>query len=144
MKAKKGDKVKVHYTIKLDNGEIVETTDGFVPVDITIGKYRMIPELENRIIGMRTGESRSVKIPSEKAYGNHEKRKVIELSRDRMPQAFEPQIGQHVRMFRPDGKSFVVTVIDITEKGYKIDANHPLAGKDIICDLRLLDILNSS
>lgn len=141
MQVKNGDRVKVHYTLKLDNGEVVESSSSAMPLEITIGEGKMIPGFENGIIGMTPGESKTITVPAEEAYGHRNENMVFEFSRERAPEGFEPQIGQPVRMYRPDGKSFVVTVIDITEEGFKMDANHPLAGKPLIFDLELVEIV---
>jgi peptidylprolyl isomerase len=142
--AKKGSTVKVHYSLKLDNGEVVEATHGAPPLKITLGSSGLMPDLENAIAGMKSGESKIIKIPAERAYGNRDEKKILELSRERLPESCDPQIGQHIRMYRPDGKSFIITVVGLTDSGYRIDANHPLAGKDLIFNLQLLEILNSS
>lgn len=141
MKAKKEDKVKVHYTLKLGNDEVVESSVGVKPLEFTIGEGKMIPGFENGIIGMTSGQSKTINIPSGKAYGPHDEKKVFEFDKSRMPKGFEPQIGQTVQLHRPDGKPFPVTVIGFTEKGFKMDANHPLAGKDLTFDLELVKIL---
>ncbi len=142
MKAKKEDKVKVHYTLKLGNDEVVESSVGVKPLEFTIGEGKMIPGFENGIIGMASGASKTINIPSKEAYGLHDEKKVFEFDKSRMPKDFEPQIGQTVQLHRPDGKSFAVTILDITEKGFKMDANHPLAGKDLTFDLELVEISN--
>ena len=141
MQAKNGNKVKVHYTLKVD-GEVVESSAGAVPLEVTLGEGRMIPGFENGIIGMALGESKTITVPAEEAYGHRNENMVFEFSRDRAPQGFEPQIGQMVRMHRPDGSSFTVTVIDVNEKGFKMDANHPLAGKELVFDLELVEIVS--
>jgi peptidylprolyl isomerase len=143
MRVKKGDRVKVHYTLKCDDGEVVETTRGAVPIEFTVGKGEVIRGFEDGVIGMKVGESKVINIPVDQAYGERDERKVFELSRERTPDAFRPQIGQLVRLFRPDGRSFIATVIDITEKGFKMDANHPLAGKNLIFEVELIKILSS-
>ena len=142
MQAKEGDRVRIHYTLMFDNEEVIESSVGSVPLEFTIGEGKMIPGLENGVIGMRPGETKRIFVPSEEAYGPYDENMVFEFSRDRAPEGFEPYIGQRVQMYRPDGKPFIVTVIDITEDTFKMDANHPLAGKDLIFDLELLEIVS--
>lgn len=141
MKAKNGDKVKVHYTLKLDDGEVVESSVGSLPLEFTLGEGKMMPGFENGIIGMTTGEKKTIKVPAEQAYGSRNEMMVFEFPKSRCPEGFDPQIGQQVQMFRPDGKSFVVTVIGTTEGDFTMDANHPFAGKDLTFDLELVEVL---
>ncbi len=142
MKAKNGDKVKVHYTLRLDDGTVVESSAGTMPLEFTIGNRELIQGFENGILGMGPGESKTVTIPAEQAYGPRNENMIFEFNRDKAPEGFEPQIGQVVHMHRPDGKSFTVTVINITEKGFMMDANHPLSGKDLTFDLELVEIMS--
>ena len=140
MQAKKGNKVKVHYTLKFDDGTVVESSEGRMPIEFTLGNGEIIQGFENGIIGMNQGESKTIIIQAAEAYGAYDEKKVFEFSRDRAPVGFDPQIGNMIRMHRPDGKSFIVSVIDITEKGFIMDANHPLSGKDLTFDLELMEI----
>ncbi len=143
MQAKNGDTVKVHYTLKAANGEVIESSVKATPIEITIGEGKLIPGFENGIIGMTPNDSKTITVPAEEAYGHRNENMVFEFSREKAPAGFEPQIGQAVQLHRPDGNPFTVTVIDITAKGYKMDANHPLAGKDLIFDLELVEIVGS-
>ena len=142
MQAKKNDKVKVHYTLKLDDGEVVESSKGVMPMELTIGSGQVIPGFENGVIGMKSGETKTIAIPSEEAYGAHEEKKIFEFSRDRIPDGFDPQVGQVIQMHSPDGKTFPVTVTGITETGFTMDANHPLAGRNLTFELELVEIIN--
>ena len=141
MQAKKGDRVKVHYTLKDSKGEIVESSRKTQPIEFTIGKGNVIPGFEKGIIGLAITESRTVVISPEDAYGPHDEKKVFEFARKNAPGDFDPQIGQSIKMHRPDGKAVVVTVVGRTEKGFMMDANHPLAGKELTFDLELLEIV---
>ncbi len=141
MKAKVGDKVRVHYTLRIDN-EVFESSVGTKPIEFVIGDGGMIPGFENGVIDMSPGDTRTIHIPAEEAYGPRDENKVFEFDRSRAPEGFEPEIGQIVQMYRPDGKSFIVTVVDITDEFFKMDANHPLAGKDLTFDLELVEIVS--
>ncbi len=140
MKAENGDKVKVDYTLKINKDEVVETSVGKVPLEFTIGEKSMIPGFEQGIIGMMIGELKTINIPSAEAYGPRQEKLVFEFDRSNAPESFEPQIGQQVQMHRPDGKTFFANVISTTEKGYNMDANHPLADKELVFDLILIEI----
>lgn len=141
MKAKSGDKVKVHYTLKDANGEVVESSLNSQPLEFTIGEGRVIPGFEKGITGMAATETKTITIPPEDAYGLRDEKRMFEFERKNAPGDFDPQIGQTVQMHRPDGKAVVVTVMSRTEKGFMMDANHPLAGKYLTFDLELIEII---
>jgi len=142
MQAKDKDKVKVHYILKNTGGDVLESSEGSSPVEFTIGKRKLISGFENGVIGMKSGEKKTIIVPENEAYGPRDVTKIFEFKKERAPQGFEPQIGQAIQMNTPDGKSFPVTVIGFTENGFKMDANHSLAGKDLIFDVELLEIIN--
>lgn len=141
MPAKNGDKVKVHYTLKDINGTVVESSVNLIPIEFTIGEGKVITGFEKNVIGMRPKDTKTVTIPPEDAYGTRDEKKVFEFDKKKAPGDFAPQVGQSIQMHRPDGKSFVVTVLSQTEKGFMMDANHPLAGKELIFDLELVEIV---
>jgi len=140
MQAKHGDKVKVHYTLKDANGQVVETSEGFVPIEFIIGEGKVIPGFEKGVTGMSLREKKTITIPPEDAYGHRSEQMIFEFDRKNAPGDFSPRIGDTVKMHRPDGKAIQVTVLNVTEKGYLMDANHPLAGKELIFDLELMEI----
>lgn len=122
--AKKGDTVKVHYTGRFEDGEIFDSSTGKEPLEFTIGKGEVIPGFEEAIIGMNTGESKTVKIPPEKAYGPRYDELVLTVERSRFPDDMEPQLGQQLQLRQPDGRTFIVTITDINETAVTLDANH--------------------
>ena len=140
MKLKSGDKVKVHYTLKINDGEVVESSFDAMPMEFALGEGKMIEGFEKGIAGMTVGEKKTIQIPSDQAYGTRNESKVFEFPKNRCPEGFTPEVGQMVQMFWPDGKSFMVTVKNLTENGFTMDANHPLAGKDLTFDLELVEI----
>ncbi len=141
MQVKKGDKVKVHYTLKTEDGEVMESSVGAVPMEFTVGEGKVIQGFDNGVIGMKSGDSKTITVSENEAYGFRDEKKIFEYGKDRIPQGFEPQIGQIVQMHTPDGKGFPVTILGFTDKGFKMDANHPLAGKTLIFDLELVEII---
>lgn len=141
MQAKHGDKVKVHYTLKDSTGQVVESSTKTLPLEFIIGEGMVIPGFEKAIVGMAKDETKTITIPPEEAYGPHDEKKVFEFSRKNAPGDFDPRIGHIVKMHRPDGKVVQVTVIGQTEKGFMMDANHPLAGKELVFDLKLVEIV---
>ncbi|MBI4838665.1 MAG: peptidylprolyl isomerase [Nitrospirae bacterium] len=140
MQAKHGDKVKVHYTLKINDGEVVDSSAGTAPLEFTLGGGGMIPGFESGVIGMSAGEKKTINIPADLAYGVRNEKMVFEFPKERCPEGFEPQPGQQIQLNRPDGKSFVATVAGVTASGYTMDANHPLAGRDLTFDLELVEI----
>lgn len=138
---KEGDRVKVHYTGKLEGGTIFDSSRDGTPLEFTVGKAELIKGFDRGVIGMSAGESKTIKISAEDAYGPHNKERVFEFKRDRSPQDFDPAIGQQVHMQRVDGQPVVVTVIDKSDKSFTMDSNHPMAGKNLTFDITLVEIV---
>ena len=141
MTAKNGDTVKVHYTLKDINGNEVESSSKSDPIEFKIGEGKTIPGFDKGVTGMTVNETKTITIKPEDAYGPHDKNKIFEFEKKSAPGDFDPQIGQPIQMHRPDGKAIVVTVIGKTGKGFMMDANHPLAGKELIFELTLVEIV---
>lgn len=139
--ARKGDTVKIHYTGKLDNSEVFDSSDNRKPLKFKIGDGHVIPGLEDAVIGMEQGETNSVKILAEKAYGPHQDKLVAEVYKSKFPVHIKPKMGEKLKIESPDGKINIVVVTDISERKVKLDANHPLAGKDIQFDIKLVEIV---
>jgi len=139
--AKSGDTVKVHYTAKLDDGTVFQTSIGREPLELTIGEERIIPSFEQAIVGMNPGESKSVEVPAEKAFGPYREDLLRTIDRSQFPGDVEPEVGQRLNMSQSDGRTIVVTVADLSESSVTLDANHPLAGEDLSFNIQLLEIL---
>jgi FKBP-type peptidyl-prolyl cis-trans isomerase 2 len=140
LKAKVGDVVKVHYTGKLRDGTVFDSSLGGEPLEFTLGFNQLLPAFEEAIIGMSPGESKIFEIPAEEAFGPYRDELVIEIERTRLPQNMELEIGQQLLLRDPNGQAFRVTVIDISDDTVTLDANHPLAGEDLIFEVQLLEI----
>ena len=136
--AKTGNTVKVHYTGSLNDGTVFDTSVGREPLQFTIGQGQLIPGFEQAVIGMKIGESTTVNIPAAEAYGLHRDDLVIAMERSQLPDNIE--VGQQLQMMQTDGSTVVVTVIEISETTAMIDANHPLAGEDLIFEIELVEI----
>jgi FKBP-type peptidyl-prolyl cis-trans isomerase 2 len=142
--AKSGDTVTIQYTGRLDDNIdniVFETSVNRDPIQLTIGQGRTIPALEEAIIGMETGESKTVEISAEQGYGAYQKELVHTVSRKVLPEDMEPKIGQRLTATSVDGRKLSVTIKDVSEKNVTMDANHPLAGKDLKFDIELIAIL---
>ena len=138
--AKPGDTVKVHYTGKLPDGTVFDTSLNEEPLEFTIGEGQVIPGFEEAVIGMNPGQTKITKIRPDKAYGSYREDMVLVVERDRLPADMQPEVGQQLEMRNPDGTSFVLTVKEVGETNVTLDANHPLAGKDLRFDIQLVEI----
>jgi len=136
-----GDTVKVHYTGKLDDGTEFDSSAGRDPLQFTVGEGQVIPGFEEAVIGMKLGESKTVKIPADKAYGPYDKEKVGIIDRSQFPADVELEVGQKLTVRPPSGEMITATVIDVSETSVTVDANHHLAGKDLIFEIELVEIL---
>ena len=139
--AKHGDTVKVHYTGKLEDGTVFDTSINRDPLQFTIGEGQIIPGFEQAVVGMNPGESKTTKVPADKAYGSHHKEEVLVVDRNQFPVDLKPEVGQKLQIRRTDGQTSVVTVTDVSESSVTLDANHPLAGKDLTFDIQLIEIV---
>ena len=138
--AKPGDTVKVHYTGKLADGTVFDTSLNEEPLEFTIGEGQVSPGFEEAVIGMNPGQTKITKIRPDKAYGSYREDMVLVVERDRLPADMQPEVGQQLEMRNPDGTSFVLTVKEVGETNVTLDANHPLAGKDLRFDIQLVEI----
>jgi len=136
-----GDVVKVHYTGKLDDGTVFDTSANREPLEFKIGEGQLIPDFELAVVGMEPGESKTVNIPTDRAYGPRQDSMVITVNRSQFPEGVEPKIDQKLQVRHPDGQNFVATIIALTETEATLDANHPLAGKDLTFDIQLAEIV---
>ena len=140
--AKTGDKVKVNYTGKLKDGTVFDTSKDRQPLEFSIGSGELIPDFEQAVIGMNTGETKTIEIPVDRAYGPYNEKLVIDLDKSKMPPELDPKVGQHLEVAQGEGKPpIIVLVKEVTDKKVVVDANHPLAGKDLIFDIELLEII---
>jgi peptidylprolyl isomerase len=138
--AKTGDKVKVHYTGKLNDGTVFDTSADREPLQFTIGQGQLIPGFEQAVVGMEPGESKSVEIPSDQAYGPHRDEMVMVVDRKEIPQDLDPKVNQRLQVRQQDGNTFAVTVTEVTDSNITLDGNHPLAGKDLTFEIKLAEI----
>lgn len=138
-----GDKVKVHYTGKLEDGTVFDTSNNRDPLQFTLGKGQVIPGFEQAIVGMAPGESKTTKIPATDAYGPYKKELVVEVNKTELPKDLNVQIGQQLQINQPNGQTVLVTTTQVTESKVTLDANHPLAGKDLTFDIKLVEVANN-
>ena len=139
--AKEGDTVRVHYTGKLEDGTVFDTSEDGASLEFKVGSGDLLKAFEQGVIGMSIGEKKTIKIPMEEAYGPRKEEMIFEFDKARAPENFDAEIGQELQMYRADGKPVNITVIAKSEKSYTMDCNHALAGKDLTFDVRLEEIL---
>lgn len=138
--AKKGDKVKVHYTGRLEDGTVFDTSVERGPYEFTIGQSKIVPGFAEAVVGMKPGQSKTVEIPAKKAYGLHRKDMIAVIERSKLPADLNPEVGQRLRIDQADGQKIPATVVEVSDSTVTLDANHPLAGKDLVFDIELLEI----
>jgi|TARA_B100000315_G_C14506251_1_gene554748 FKBP-type peptidyl-prolyl cis-trans isomerase 2 len=138
--AKDGDTVKVHYTGTLEDGTTFDTSVGREPLEFTLGEGRVIPGFEEVVKGMQVGQSKTVTIPPERAYGLRLDDLVLVIEREQLPENLDPEVGQQLQMQQADARTTVVVVTDVSETTITVDANHPLAGKGLTFEIELVEI----
>ena len=140
--AKTGDTVKVHYTGKLEDDTVFDTSANRDPLQFTMGEGQLIPGFEQAVVGMNPGESKTINVPADEAYGPHHKEMIMEVPRNQFPVDLELEVDQQLQMVnQADGRKLIATVIDVSESDVTLDANHPLAGKDLTFDIQLMEIV---
>ncbi len=139
--AKNGDTVQVQYTGKLADGTVFDTSVGRQPLEFKLGTGQLIPGFEKAVLGMKVGEKKTVTISANEAYGPRRDDMIVEVPREKLPSGMTPKVGQYLQMERPDGGTMVVTITNVGDKTVTIDANHPLAGKDLTFEIELVKIL---
>lgn len=146
--AKKGDKVKVHYTGRLDDGSVFDSSEcsdddcgcSSGPLEFTIGEGQVIPGFEDAVVGMNIDETKSVHIPVDQAYGERIEEMVAQVPRTELPAGMAPEVGQQLEVTQEDGNIFPVVITEVTDTHISIDANHALAGLNLNFDIRLVEI----
>lgn len=141
---KSGDKVKVHYHGKLTSGETFDSSEGRAPLEFEVGGGMVIKGFDDGVTGMSVGEKKTVNIPFDEAYGPRNPEMVIEFPRDKFPPEMELEVGMPLMMNNGAGQQFQVVVTEIKEEGVMLDANHPLAGQDLVFDIELVEIVGGS
>lgn len=139
--AKSGDTVKIHYKGKFDDGSVFDSSEGRDPLEFEIGSGNIITGVEEAVVGMQPEETKEATIPPEKGYGEYRDDMVIEVEKTQFPEHIDPEPGQQLELQQPDGQKVTVTVTNIGDEKVTLDANHPLAGKDLNFEITLQEIL---
>jgi FKBP-type peptidyl-prolyl cis-trans isomerase 2 len=138
MAIKKGDKIKVHYTGKLDDGTVFDSSQGKEPLEFEAGSGKVIKGFDEAVIGMNIGEEKEIKLKPEDAYGEPNPELLKKIARDKLPKEPEPQVGMMLALKSPDGQQIPARISEVTDKDVTIDLNHPLAGKNLNFNIKVL------
>lgn len=139
-KAKKGDTVTVHYAGSLNDGTVFDSSMEREPLQFTIGDGKLIPGFEDAVVGMSPGESKTIMLPPEEAYGDHREELTVEVERGQFPNDLNPQVGQHLQIPQSSGGVINVRITSMDESMMTLDANHPLAGEDLTFRIELVAV----
>lgn len=138
--ATKGNTVKVHYTGKLKDGTIFDSSENREPLEFTLGDGNMIKGFDAAVQGMNVGDDKSVTIPSDEAYGEKKDEMLVDIPRTQVPADIKPEVGMDLSIQNQQGQPMPVKVVHVDEEKITLDANHPLAGQDLIFDIKLVEI----
>ncbi len=137
---KQGDTVKVNYTGKLQDGTIFDSSIGRHPMQFTMGKGQLIAGFEKAVLGMAAGDKKTVVIPCAEAYGPRQDSSITEVERKNLPTNPDAKVGQRLELTQEDDSTVLVTVTGVSETSLTLDANHPLAGKELTFEIEVLSI----
>lgn len=139
-KAKEGKTVRVHYTGKLANGEVFDSSEGHQPLEFTIGNGTLIPGFEKGVVGMDVGDTKTIEISPKEAYGERREELVVEVNKDDFPDTVTPTLGQRLQIRQQGSDPIVVTITELKEETVTLDANHPLAGYTLFFDVEMVAV----
>ncbi len=138
--AKKGDTAKVHYTGRLESGEVFDSSRDGDPLEFEVGSGQVIAGFDEGIEGMTVGDQKTIEIEPTEAYGQRVDALIQSIGREGIKLDREPEVGMRLGLQLPDGNEIPVTITEVTPDSITIDANHPLAGQKLIFDVELVDI----
>lgn len=141
---KAGDTVKVHYHGRLTDGTTFDSSEGRSPLEFEVGSGMVIKGFDDGVMGMTVGEKKTIEIPVEEAYGPRDPEAIIEFPIDRFPPGMQPEVGMQLAMNNGQGQQIPVVIVEVRPDVVVLDANHQLAGQDLIFDLELVDIKSPS
>jgi peptidylprolyl isomerase len=139
-KAKAGDNVKVHYTGRLTDGTVFDSSEGREPLAFEVGAGMMIKGFDAAVDGMAVGDKVTAEIVAAEAYGESNPEMIMDVPREKLPADLKPEVGQQLGMTQPNGQQVPVKITEVHEDKVVLDANHELAGKDLVFDIELVEI----
>lgn len=137
--AQNDSQVKIHYTGRLDNGQVFDSSQERDPLEFTIGQGQLIPGFEAAVLGMQVGEKKTVTIPAKEAYGPRQEELLFAVDRAQLPDHIQPEVGQQLQV-NQEGQTAMVTISELTDTTITLDANHPLAGENLTFELEVMEI----
>lgn len=141
MQVKNGDVVRVHYTGKLTNGEQFDSSVGREPLEFTVGGGQMIKGFDAAMPGMTVGDKKTINIPPAEAYGEKDEQAIIHFPAENVPADMKLEVGMQLTLSDPSGNPFPVVVAEIRPDVVVLDANHFLAGQELVFDIELVEIV---
>lgn len=138
---KSGDTVRIHYKGKLTDGTEFDSSSEGQPLEFQVGAGQIIPGLENKVEGMNVGEKDTVTVPAAEAYGPRDDAQVQKMPRSAIPENIELDVGARLQASTQDGQQVLLTVIDLSDDTVTVDANHPLAGQDLVFDIEVVEVV---
>ncbi len=137
---KMNDTIKVHYTGKLADGQVFDSSENREPLEFTVGSGMLIPGFENGVVDMKVSEKKTIEIPMTEAYGPVNDELFQEVEKAQLPPDIEPEVGLGLMSKATDGSEMPLTISEVREESIIVDANHPLAGKDLTFDIEVVSI----
>ncbi|HLT46745.1 MAG TPA: peptidylprolyl isomerase [Rubricoccaceae bacterium] len=138
--AQPGDTIRLHYTGRLRDGSVFDSSEGGEPLAFTLGEGEVIPGFERGVVGMAEGEARTIEVPANEAYGDYRAELQVAVDRRQLPPGLEPEVGQRLQVGMEDGGTLEVVVTEVGDDTVTLDANHPLAGEDLVFDVSLVEV----
>lgn len=138
--AKQGDTVQIHYTGKLPDGTVFDSSVNREPLSFALGSGQVIPGFETAVVGMNPGDTKTATIASDEAYGPRRDEMVLVVEREKIPEEIPLGVGQQLQLQGPQGQALPVVVTEVSDGEVTLDANHPLAGQDLTFDIELVAI----
>ena len=132
--------VKLHYTGKLNDGQVFDSSLQREPLEVTLGEGRLIPGFEKGLVDMKVNDKKTITIPKDEAYGDVQKELFQKVPNDNLPPEIKPEVGMGLVSKNPDGSERQLRIADVKDDFIIVDANHPLAGQDLTFELELLEI----
>ena len=139
--AGENSKIKVHYTGKLDDGTVFDSSLEREPLEFVIGSGQVVPGFEKGVIGMKVKDKKNIHIPFKEAYGDYREDMVIKVPRSNFPEDIKPEVGMQLQMQQQENSQLLVLIREFDDESITLDANHPLAGQNLNFDLELVEIL---
>lgn len=137
---KENDTIKLHYTGKLSDGQVFDSSVEREPIEFKVGEGKIIPGLEKGVIDMKVNEKKTIEIAKDEAYGEASDELFQEVKKDQLPEDIKPEVGMGLVSKNPDGSERQLRVAEVKDDHIVVDANHPLAGKDLVFDVELVEI----